>query len=87
MDKSLKNTINETPLFASFPIQFLDDNLITNDCDAENVLYDAVRLLHRIGDDKTKLPKFYEIIDRDDFFKLKLFLTERLYCLRHDILI
>jgi hypothetical protein len=83
MEKSLKKTIDETPIFASLPIAFIDDNLISNDSDAENVLYDVVRLLHKIDTSrKNELLKFFEIIDEDDFFKIKLFLTERLYCLR-----
>ena len=84
MEKSLKKTIDETPLFASFPMAFLDNDIIDNDYDAENILYQAVRLLHKISD-KNKLPKFYEVIDKDDFFKVKLFLTERLYVLGKDL--
>lgn len=82
MEKSLKKTIDETQLFESLPMAFIDDNLISNDLDAENVLYQVVRLLHKIDTSKkNELLKFFEIIDEDDFFKIKLFLTERLYCL------
>ena len=84
MEKSLKKTINETPLFASLPMAFIDDNLISNDSDAENALYQVVKFLHKIDtSQKNGLLKFFEIIDEDDFFKIKLFLTERLYCLRN----
>ena len=81
MEKRLKKTIDETPLFASFPMAFLDDKYIDNDSDAEITLYEVVRLLHKLSSDENKLPKFYEVINKDDFFKLNLFLTERLYCL------
>ena len=81
MEKSLKKTIDKTPLFASFPMAFLDDKYIDNDSDAEITLYEVVRLLHKLSSDENKLPKFYEVINKDDFFKLNLFLTERLYCL------
>ena len=41
-----------------------------------------IKLLHKIDTSKkNELLKFFEIIDEDDFFKIKLFLTERLYCL------
>jgi hypothetical protein len=82
MEKSLKKTVNETPLFASYPMAFIENNPIDNDSDAESTLYTVVRLLHNIEEDESKLSKFYEVIDKDDFFKVKLFLTERLYCLR-----
>ena len=42
MEKSLKKTIDETQLFESLPMAFIDDNLISNDLDAENVLYQVV---------------------------------------------
>lgn len=84
MEKSLKKTINETSIFASFPIAFIDYNLISNDSDAENTLFEVVRLLHKIDTSKkNELYNFFEVIDEDDFFKIKLFLTERLYCLQN----
>jgi hypothetical protein len=48
MEKSLKKTIDETPLFASFPMSFLDNKDIDNDSDAEITLYEVVKLLHNM---------------------------------------
>ena len=83
MEKSLSKTVNETSLFSSFPMAFLDNERIDNDSDAKNTLYQVVKLLHKIDSNESKLPIFYDVIDEDDFFKVKLFLTERLYCLMH----
>jgi hypothetical protein len=82
MEKNLKKSIEEFCIFSSYPIQFLENNTIENDNEAESALYNIVKLLHSIDSDEIKLKKFYENIDKDDFFKIKMFLTERLYCLR-----
>lgn len=82
MERRLKDTIDKAPLLASYPISFIHDT-IENHEDAKNALFNAIKLLRQISDDETKLPEFYEAIDKDDFFKIKLFLTERLYVLEH----
>lgn len=82
MEKSLKDTIDNIQLFTSYPICFIGGESISNDSDAERALCDVVKLLHRINRSQESKPsKFFEVIDEDDFFKITLFLTERLYCL------
>ena len=83
MEKSLKKSIEEHQLFQSYPMAFLGLESVENDSEALDAFYNAVRLLRKIDSSKkdNKLPKFYEVIDEDDFIKLKMFLTERLFVL------
>jgi hypothetical protein len=82
MEKSLYKSITETPLFASFPMAFIcDKRIIDDDSNAEKALFDMVKTLHSISLDEDKMSNFYNVIDKDDFIKINLFLTERLYCL------
>ena len=85
MEKSLEETIKNASLFSSYPMCWVGDEDVTcnTDEEAEILLSDAVRLLQRIDGGKTKLKRFNKVIDADDFFKVKLYLTERLYELRH----
>ena len=81
MEKDLCNLVNKTPLFTSLPMNIMCNDIIDNDFKAEKALFDIVKTLHSITSEESKLPKFYDVIDKSDLFKLNLFLTERLYCL------
>ena len=75
MKKSLSGFLKDIMLFQSYPMCWIDDS-VNDDIEKITTLYEAVRLLH-------KIESFNGVIDDDDFFKVKLYLTECLHDLMH----
>ena len=74
----LKDVVGKRMLFESYPINFIGNNIIDNERDAAVTLYQIVKNLQSFDVDNEKLSEFFDIVDKEDFRDIVMFLSNKL---------
>ena len=76
--RRLEDTINRQ-LYEAYPMSWLDEEFTETSEEATSKLYEAVRILHNVNNSPDKLDKFFEVVNKEDFETVKMWLTEVLH--------
>ena len=94
--KEITNRGDIGKLYESYPICFLNGKTATDSDDAIEKLTDALRLLQDIGESYSKkagttewtkdndLDEFFEVVNKEDFNDVKMWLSEVLWKMRYN---